>query len=171
MLLGSVLLYYLVAPRLLAMDVVQQGIAGYVPSFAMNAAGNITPTRWSIWGGTSIMVFASLANLALEWRTLARAFTIFKTKGTSPQNAAMQAIEVPISWLLAGLVPITIGMVAVQYLAFHISIVLGVIAVALSFVVSLVCCRATGETDTTPIGPMGKLTQLLYATLPGAQGI
>jgi len=32
-----------------------------------------------------------------------------------------------------------------------------------SFVVSLVCCRATGETDTTPIGAMGKLTQLLYA--------
>ena len=46
-----------------------------------------------------------------------------------------------------------------------------IVAVALSFVVSLVCCRATGETDTTPIGAMGKLTQLLYAALPGAKGI
>jgi uncharacterized oligopeptide transporter (OPT) family protein len=62
-------------------------------------------------------------------------------------------------------------MVIVQYLAFHISIMLGLIAVALSFVVSLVCCRATGETDTNPIGAMGKVTQLLYAVLPGAKGI
>ena len=83
----------------------------------------------------------------------------------------MDAIEVPPSWLVAGLIPITIGMVLVQYLAFHISIVLGLIAVALSFVLSLVCCRATGETDTTPIGAMGKVTQLLYAALPGAKGI
>src|SRR5262249_42206508 len=30
---------------------------------------------------------------------------------------------------------------------------------------------ATGETDTTPIGAMGKLTQLLYAVLPGSKGI
>jgi len=34
-----------------------------------------------------------------------------------------------------------------------------------------VACRATGETDTTPIGAMGKITQLLYAVLPGAKGI
>lgn len=58
-----------------------------------------------------------------------------------------------------------------QILAFHISLGLGFIAVAFSFIAALVCCRATGETDTTPIGPMGKLTQLLYAVLPGAKGI
>jgi uncharacterized oligopeptide transporter (OPT) family protein len=83
----------------------------------------------------------------------------------------MDAIEVPGSWMIMGLIPITLGLVIVQYLAFHISIPLGLIAVALSFVASLVCCRATGETDTTPVGAMGKLTQLLYAALPGAKGI
>ena len=83
----------------------------------------------------------------------------------------MDAIEVPGWWLVAGLIPITIGTVIVQYLAFNISILLGLIAVALSFLVSLVCCRATGETDTTPIGALGKVTQLLYAALPGAKGI
>jgi uncharacterized oligopeptide transporter (OPT) family protein len=171
MLLGSVILYYFVAPLLLAMDLAHQGLASYVPSFTLNANGSFNPTRWSIWGGTSIMVFASLANLALQWQTLARAFTLFKAGTGSPQAEAMRAIEVPVSWLIIGLIPITIGMVTVQYLAFHISIVLGLIAVALSFLVSLVCCRATGETDTNPIGPMGKVTQLLYAALPGAQGL
>src|SRR6185436_19822229 len=51
---------------------------------------------------------------------------------------------------------------------FSIHPALGVLAAALSGVLSMVACRATGETDTTPIGPMGKVTQLLYAILPGA---
>jgi uncharacterized oligopeptide transporter (OPT) family protein len=171
MLLGSVILYFFVAPHLLAMDTAHAGVAGYVASFGLKPNGDLNPTRWSLWGGTSIMVFSSLTNMALQWRTLARAFTLFKKRESTAQAAAMDAIEVPVSWLIAGMIPITLGMVAVQYLAFHISIVLGLISVALSFVASLVCCRATGETDTTPIGAMGKLTQLLYAVLPGAKGI
>ena len=144
---------------------------GYVASFALEPDGGFNPTRWALWGGTSIMVFSSLATVALQWRTIARAFTLFKKSDRPAHTAAMDAIEVPASWMVVGLIPITIGLMIVQYLAFHISIVLGLIAVALSFVVSLVCCRATGETDTTPIGAMGKLTQLLYAALPGAKGI
>ena len=171
MLLGAVLLYFVVAPQLLAVDVAHAGVAGYVPSFSVNAAGNFNPTRWALWGGTSVMVFSSLASVALQWRTLARAFSLFKKGQNTARASGLDDIEVPISWLVAGLIPITIGMVVVQYLAFHVSIILGLIAVALSFVVSLVCCRATGETDTTPIGAMGKLTQLLYAVLPGAKGL
>lgn len=171
MLLGSVILYFFVAPHLYAMDVASAGVAGYVRSFNVNAQGVFNPTRWALWGGTAIMVFSSLTTVALQWRTLARAFALFGKKERSAHSLAMDAIEVPTSWLLIGLVPITIGMVVVQSLAFNISIPLGLIAVALSFVVSLVCCRATGETDTTPIGAMGKLTQLLYAVLPGAKGI
>jgi uncharacterized oligopeptide transporter (OPT) family protein len=171
MLLGAVLLYFVVAPRLVVMDLTHAKLAGYVPSFVPAPNGDFNPTRWALWGGTSIMVFSSLATVALQWRTIARAFTLFKKSDSPAHTAAMDAIEVPASWMVAGLIPITIGMVLVQSLAFHVSIVLGLIAVALSFVVSLVCCRATGETDTTPIGAMGKLTQLLYAALPGAKGI
>jgi putative OPT family oligopeptide transporter len=171
MLLGSVLLYFVVTPKLLAMDMAHQGIAGYVPTFAVLANGYIIPTRWALWGGTSIMVFSSLTSLALDWRTLGRAFNVLKNGRRLDQVTAAQAIEVPIQWMVAGLIPISIGMVVVQYLAFHISIPLGIIAVLFSVITALVCCRAVGETDTTPIGPMGKLTQLLYAALPGAQGI
>ena len=35
----------------------------------------------------------------------------------------------------------------------------------MSFVLSLVACRATGETDTTPIGAMGKVMQIMFAVL------
>jgi uncharacterized oligopeptide transporter (OPT) family protein len=137
----------------------------------VNAEGFFNPMRWALWGGTAIMVFASLMNIALNWRTVARAFSVFKNSNASAHSAALDAIEVPNSWLIIGLIPITIGLVIVQYLAFKISIGLGLLAVAMAFIASLVCCRATGETDTTPIGAMGKVTQLLYAMLPGAKGL
>jgi len=168
---GSAVLYYLVAPHLVALDYAKVGVAGYIPSFKISPEGNFNPTRWALWGGTSIMLFSSVAQVALNWRTIVRAFFIFKKAELQSHTAAMNAIEVPNSWLIIGLVPITIGIMAVQYLAFHIALWLGFISVAFSFVVTLVCCRATGETDTTPIGAMGKLTQLLYAVLPGAQGM
>ena len=168
---GSALLYWGVAPYLVSLDAANAGVAGYVASFKMSPAGDFNPMRWALWGGTSVMVFSSLAQLALNWRTVARAFMVFKKEERTAHGDAMDAIEVPNSWLVIGLIPITIGLVTVQYFAFHISVYLGLISVAFSFVTALVCCRATGETDTTPIGAMGKVTQLLYTVLPGAQGI
>jgi OPT family oligopeptide transporter len=42
------------------------------------------------------------------------------------------------------------------------------VAVLLSFALALVACRVTGETDTTPVGAMGKITQLIFGALsPG----
>lgn len=170
MLLGSVVLYYVVAPYLVAVDLAQAAVPGYVPSFRLSPEGNFNPTRWALWGGTAVMVFSSLASVGLQWRTLARAFRLFQKRRHTAQADRLAAIEVPSSWLVAGLVPITIGLVTLQAVAFHVSVPLGLLAVVMSFVVSLVCCRATGETDTTPIGAMGKVTQLLYAVLPGAKG-
>ena len=171
MLAGSVLLYYVVAPAMLAHDAAQAGVPGYVPAFAVSGAGNFNPVRWGLWGGTSLMVFASLTTLALDWKTVARAFHSVRHRPTgSTQDDRLAAIEVPDSWLIYGLAPFGIGMVVVLWLAFHVSIPLGIVGVFMAAVVSLVCCRVTGETDTTPTGPMGKVTQLLYAVLPGSAG-
>jgi uncharacterized oligopeptide transporter (OPT) family protein len=82
----------------------------------------------------------------------------------------MAAIEVPTSWLIIAVLPITFGLIVLQFYAWGTHPALGLLAVALSFVIALVCSRATGETDTTPVGPMGKVTQLLYAALPGSAG-
>ena len=168
---GSALLYFVVAPQLVAVDLANAGVPGYLPSFKISDAGNFNPTRWALWGGTSVMVFASLLQMALNWRTVIRAFGIFKKTERDAAHDAAEAVEVPNSWLIIGLIPITLGLVTVQYCAFHVAVWLGLLSVAFSFVVALVACRATGETDTTPIGAMGKITQLLYAVLPGAKGI
>ncbi len=115
------------------------------------------------------MVFASLTSLALQWKTISRSFTMLKRGEGSSQDAEVQAkmaaIEVPTWWLIAGMVPISIAMVVLQVVAFSIHWWAGLIAVGMSFLLSLVACRATGETDTTPIGAMGKVMQLTFAFL------
>jgi uncharacterized oligopeptide transporter (OPT) family protein len=170
MLAGSIVLYYIVAPHLLGIDMANAGAAGYIRSFTVSPSGMFNPTRWALWGGTSVMVFSSLAAVALQWRTVARAFAFLRPRGPSSDQDRLAAIEVPNRWLIVGLVPIGIGLIAIQYIAFHINFILGLIAVLMSAVVALVASRATGETDTTPTGAMGKVTQLLYAVLPGARG-
>ena len=168
---GSALLYYVVAPYLVGLDAANAGNPLWMPSFKMSPGGDFNPARWALWGGTSVMVFASLVQVALNWRTVIRAFVIFKKEERDAVHDAAEAVEVPNSWLIIGLIPITLGLIIVQYFAFHIAVWLGLLSVAFSFVVTLVACRATGETDTTPIGAMGKITQLLYAVLPGAKGL
>jgi uncharacterized oligopeptide transporter (OPT) family protein len=168
---GSVLLYYFIAPWLVAHDAASAAVTGFMPSFHYADNGDFNPVRWALWGGTAVMVFSSLVQVALNWRSVVRAFVIFKKEERDAIHDAAEAVEVPNSWLFIGLVPITIGLIIVQYFAFHIAVWLGLVSVAFSFIVSLVACRATGETDQTPIGAMGKVTQLLYAVLPGAKGI
>jgi uncharacterized oligopeptide transporter (OPT) family protein len=48
---------------------------------------------------------------------------------------------------------------------FHIPAYYGALAVLMSFVLGLVACRACGETDISPSGPMGKIMQLTYGVL------
>ncbi|HUL54837.1 MAG TPA: OPT family oligopeptide transporter [Opitutaceae bacterium] len=170
MLAGSLLLYCWIGPALIAMDASHAGESAYRLSIPLIGGGAIYHLpRWALWGGTATMVFSSLAALALQWRTIARSFRVpsrsQQEDAESQLSRRMAALEVPLSWLVAGLVPITVGLLAVQFVAFRISLWLGLIAVGMSFVLSLVASRATGETDTNPIGAMGKIMQLLFAVL------
>jgi OPT family oligopeptide transporter len=178
MLAASALLHFVVAPWLAAIDARNAGVAGYVASIPLVGGGTMLhPARWALWGGTAVMVFASLTSLALQWQTVVRSFTMFR-RGSVPRagddlDAALARIEVPNSWLVGGMIPIALAMVAIQIVAFGIAWWAGLIAVAMSFVLSLVACRATGETDTTPVGAMGKVMQLLFALIspPAAVGM
>ena len=126
-------------------------------------------TRWSLWFGTAMLVASGLTAFALGWRTILRAFQkLRQARSGKKEESAIDALEVPTSWFVYGMIPITIGLVALCWLSLQINPILGVVSVALSFFISLVACRATGETDTTPIGPLGKITQFIYAVLAPA---
>lgn len=139
------------------------------------ASGFREVVQWTLWGGVACMVTSGLLSFALQWRSLVRAFknlgSMFsRSAGRAPGGA--EAIETPMTWFLAGQL---ISLVALAWLA-HATFAMpywqSVVAVLLSFFLALVACRVTGETDTTPIGAMGKVTQLIFGVLsPGNMNV
>jgi len=127
--------------------------------------------QWTVWGGVACMVTSGLLSFALQWRSMLRAFrhmgSMF-SRGGDRVPTAVDVLEAPSSWFLTGQ---AISFVALAWLAhytFDMPVWQSAVAVLLSFFLALVACRITGETDTTPIGPMGKVTQLIFGALsPG----
>ncbi len=72
------------------------------------------------------------------------------------------------SWFAAGQIVSLVALAWLGHASFGMPVWESVVAVALSFWLALVACRVTGETDTTPVGAMGKVTQLIFGALhPG----
>jgi uncharacterized oligopeptide transporter (OPT) family protein len=126
-------------------------------------------SKWTVWPGTALMVSASLVAFALRWKTIARAFSglsagLRRKNGDDP----LADVEVPGSWFGIGLVGCAIACVVMQKVWFGVPILEGTVSVVAAFFLSVVAARATGETGITPIGAMGKITQLLFGVLvPG----
>lgn len=147
--LGALLIHGVVAPRVFA-------------------SGLLLPDgdflAWSLWPGTAALTTASLLHFALEGRVLGRALKgLFKRPSVAPHP--VDALQVPGRWLLAGLVVLTPATLAVAKVGFGVPPPHAALAVALSFVLCLIACRVTGETDVTPVGPLGQVTQMTYGVL------
>jgi OPT family oligopeptide transporter len=162
LLVGGLFNYAFLAPLMMEKGVIKElGYRGIV--------------SWSLWGGAAIMLSSGLLTFALQWRTIGRAFSgiskIFSASGSGgkdAQTAAMEEIEVPGKWFVSGMALGTIGVVLVQVISFSIHWWMGIVSVIMSFFLAVVACRATGETDITPIGAMGKITQLFYGVVEPA---
>lgn len=158
MLLGAFVNYAILAPKMVevgALSPDQLGFRGIV--------------AWSTWTGASIMVTSALLAFAFQWKTVMRALrgiaAIFRKDTATTEDDPIERIEVPASWFLTGTIFGGIGCIIMLYFAFGTSLIMGVVAVAMGFLLAIVCCRATGETDITPVGAMGKITQLLFGVL------
>jgi OPT family oligopeptide transporter len=77
----------------------------------------------------------------------------------------MDRIEVPGSWFAVGVILASVLVLILNDRVFGIPVLLGTVAILATALLSVVASRATGETDTTPIGPLGKITQLLYGAI------
>ncbi len=153
--------------------------AVFVP--IMQAHGVITGTgyrdivQWTLWGGVACMVTSGLLAFLLQWKAIARAFRSFATlfnKQSAAKKSAMDAIETPMSWFMIAQVLSLCALAWLGKVSFNMPVWQSVVAVALSFFLALVACRVTGETDTTPTGAMGKVTQLIFGGLsPGNMNI
>ena len=157
MLAGSITAWMIFVPILQHRGVIDgTGYAALVP--------------WTLWGGVACMVASSLVSFGLQWRTALRAFSDLGAMfgGRSRRNDPLRAIETPASWFVGGQLAGLVGLAWLGHVTFAMPFWETVIAVLLSFVLALVACRVTGETDTTPVGAMGKITQLTFGVLsPG----
>ena len=158
MLLGGIINYGILVPKMAHIGAIDATKLGYREI-----------VRWSTWTGASLMATSGLFMFALQWRTVLRAFSgitaIFMPRSASKSMDQLADIEVPSSWFLTGLAVSGLGCMAVLKFAFGTTWWMGFVAVAMTFFLSIVACRATGETDTTPIGAMGKITQLMFGIL------
>ena len=140
--------------------------AGALGSEALSP-GNIR--KWGLWTGSSMMVAAGLTAALFQWKSMVAGISklgaLFSGKKQVAANDPIAHIEVPNSWFVIGTGISGLGCIIIMYTEWDIPLHWGIVAVAMAFVLSLVACRATGETDTTPIGAMGKVTQLFYGAM------
>ncbi len=170
---GSCLLYFWLTPMMYDLDQAWL-VAHAADSTGFKAAmevksGAIAPTAWGLWGGTALLITSSFATLAFQWRTLARSFSGVFSKGEVKDDPVAD-LEVPMKWAVYMGVPCALGLMLSLWLGFGVNPALGVLALLVSCLVAVVCARTAAEADINPIGAMGKVTQLMYAVLPGAAG-
>lgn len=163
MVLGALVMYYGAGPGGLT-DV------WVSPSGESIAAISTPSAAWKeqgLWLGVAIMVSSGILAFLLQWKTIVRAFTGFRGKngGASGDDGLRAATEAPSSWFAIGTVLSGLGVAWLAHSAFGIPFLYGLLAVGLTFLLSLVACRATGESDITPVGAMGKIMQLTFGTL------
>jgi putative OPT family oligopeptide transporter len=157
MLIGGTLCWGVFVPLLQA-----QGI--------ITGSGFRDVVQWTLWFGASCMFTSGIFGFFVQWRLALSAFSgigkLFSRRTSAISE--MEAIETPMSWFAIGQL---VSLVALSWLAhesFQMPYWQSVLAVILSFALALVACRVTGETDTTPVGAMGKVTQLTFGALnPG----
>jgi uncharacterized oligopeptide transporter (OPT) family protein len=158
--LGACFNYLVLAPWMVELGAIDSAKLGYRAIVG-----------WSTWAGASLMVTSGLTAFAMQWRTVLRAFSgltkIFSGTSSASEDP-LSAVEVPAHWFAIGTLLSGAGCVWILYTYFDTSVWMGCLAVALTFFLGIVACRATGESDVTPIGAMGKVTQLSFGALAPA---
>lgn len=154
-LLGGFLNYFICAPILID--------AGIIPEAKFKAI-----TMWALWGGAAIMTTSSLYGFFSKPQIIVQSFSKMFGKKEKKEAHALDKIELPM-WVFAVGIPV-IGALTIYlgHIWFGIHYWLGLLAIPLVFVFTLIAVTSTGLTAITPGGALGKLTQITYGVVaPG----
>lgn len=153
-LLGAFVNYFILAPTMLDAGIIKDATFKSI-------------TMWSLWGGAAVMTTSSLYSFFSKPQIIIQSFQkMFSKKKTG--DDPLEKIELPM-WIFAVGIPV-IGALTVYlgHIWFGIHYWLGIIAIPLVFVFTLIAVTSTGLTAITPGGALGKLTQITYGVLaPG----
>jgi len=158
LIIGAVINYFFLAPYL-----IQQGIITDVSFRGI--------TMWSLWGGVAMMTTSSLFAFFSKPRAILAAFASFRPSRDADgkmQEDPLRDIELPMKVFVIGIPIVGALVVWMAHAFFDVSIWLGIVAIPLVFIFTLIAAHSTALTAITPTGALGKLTQLTYAALaPG----
>lgn len=123
--------------------------------------GNVL--QWLLWPGVAMMTTAALTSFAFSWKSVLAAL-----RGRKGAAAEDEGDVVSRSALLKGLFAAGTLAVVLQMVLFDILFHVAVLGVLFTFLLAVVAARVSGETSITPVGPMGKVTQLLFGVIAPA---
>jgi putative OPT family oligopeptide transporter len=156
MLFGAIVNFGILAPWLYSRGIINPAL-GYKHIVA-----------WSVWFGSAMILTSGLLAFAFQWRTIVRAVRSVSSAFVGGTRTEEELREVPMHWFFIGLLMLSPIVVFLEWFLFGIKIWMGVISIILSFFIAIVATRATGETDITPTGALGKVTQITFGALdPG----
>ncbi len=124
---------------------------------------------WLLWPGVTCMVVASLTSLAFAWRPILAGLGLLKHTGPDSLALAPDPTDVPKRWFLSGMTLVLVLSVALQVSLFSIAWWAAVLGVLVTFILTVVAGRVAGETNITPVGALGKVTQLMFGALAPGQ--
>ena len=196
MLLGGLLAWGVIAPIIIHQgwvlgDVAVEGITREIslldPQWSARSGGRMwfkELVTWLLWPGVAMMVSAALSafvfSVSAMWRKRSQ-YGFSRTLVTSDHEASHERTsiddvdpeltcdEVPRGIYLSILALVILFSVILQGVFFGISLSLALFGVGLTFVLAVVAARVSGETGLTPIGAMGKVTQLTFGILAPGQ--
>lgn len=153
LLLGALINYLVIAPVLISQGVIE-------------GTGFRSITKWSLWWGVAMMTTASLFSFFSKPAVLVSSFRGFL--GKAKRQDVIGHIELPLRVSAIGIPLLGAVVVAMGHVFFGVTWWMGAIAIPLVFVFAIIAVNSTGLTSITPIGAMGKLTQLTYGAIaPG----
>ena len=133
---------------------------GEVPEFTPRSRDVLT---WLLWPGVTLMVVASLVTFMFSFPAMLRAFK--GTAGGGEPVLQQQAGTLPRSFVYGGAILALVLSVGLQIALFEIIWWAATLGVLMSFALAIVGSRVSGETNITPVGAMGKVTQLVFGVL------
>jgi uncharacterized oligopeptide transporter (OPT) family protein len=164
LIIGALINYLLLAPWGIALG----DVPGRVDAEGARHYGFRAITAWALWGGVAMMTTASLLAFFARPKVLVSAFRGMFRKGQAANGDILRDIELPMRVFVIGIPVVGTIVVLLAHYFFGVKIWLGIIAVPLVFVFTLIGVNSTALTSITPTGAMGKLTQLSYGVMdPG----
>ena len=163
-LVGAILSFVVLAPWMIATGDITGTVTDGVTHYGFR---NIT--MWGLWCGVAMMTTSSLFAFFAKPKLLLSSFKgMFSRRKEGDEEDVLAHIELPMNVFVVGIPVIGLIVVLLANMFFDVKIWLGIVAIPLVFVFTLIAANSTALTSITPTGALGKLTQLTYGALaPG----